>query len=1238
MKKFLIFASAALFALVACNKEQEKVNPVIQDEEIVLTFTSQRPELNSDTRTAWDATSRSIIWSASDKIRVGYKLNNDWMGKSAAGNPKFYASEAVSIDSNDPNIGSFRVPISDNTFTDPETNGSYVFYGIFPSSVAGSAAVSASDAVSTNGVATLTLPDTQTPAEASFDPSADIMIGKTESITGGGLPTDPISISWNRIVAHVDITFSSFNFDGSETVSEITITSSGKLAGSFTADLESGSLVTETADNTVIINGDNLSVNGSSVEAWVSVLPGAFTSLVVEVKTDKATYTRSITGLSNKAFKQNARNTLTINMANAERVENLPTAYELYSGDVTEGVYIIYDATDGHALKAVVASNRFGYEEITPDADGAIRTNDESILWYISPSGEYVTIFNNAIQKYAAATGSNNQGQLIDSGSDNKSLWTVSGEYDFINKSNSRYLRSNGTYGFACYTADTGHTLKLYKFDSREPLDAPATVTASLNSTTPNAINVTFSTVSDAESYVITATPTGEGVTVTKSVTASPATIDGLAYNTEYSISVYAVPDPEDGDHKRSAATEAAESVTTGPKPAAPEGYEIVSTTTAVSSGLYIIAAKVGDKYYAMPNAFTAQKPSGVEVSVLNDVISTSDAADYSVTLTKDSNTNYYTIQGSGKKLLGWSSSTNFNYTGTNTDWTLTTGVNGTFRLTNVGSAGTSTTRVIAFTGSAFGPYAASNVTSGSTSYYDVELFKFNGVVKTDPTITVTPASPISLEVGNTQQLTVTTDSDGAVTYESSNTDVATVSNSGLITAVAAGSATISVKTAATNSYNAGSTPVTVNVVPGASTISQITAAGTYKVVNAVVMAAKSGVKNFIVSDGTGNIVVYHSSASHGFVVGDVVTVNGTVKTYAGVWEFDEPTVTKTGTATPSYPAPVEYDATKITNYATTPVIEYGHARGVVDGNNVTVAEGKVLNVYGDLSSFNGKTVDVSGYSFGYNTNSGKISFMQVGAAAEYVDPNAPALSIDPSTSSTDPASWSADNDDAKTFTVTPTNGTWAITDDSTVTEWATISTNGDEITVTPKAKQATEVHEGSIVITLTPSNQGYESVTATIYLKQAKYSGGTTDWSTTYTSNVTLPQNATNVSSCKVIISGTEYTGTKLGKSGSGASANITIPAGTTKLYVHSACWKDKSASLALTTTASGVTISPSTDWSLTSDNGISSNSPFTLNAPNKASTDYFKEYTLTGVNSSITIKIEAKSERAVFWGINAE
>lgn len=59
------------------------------------------------------------------------------------------------------------------------------------------------------------------------------------------------------------------------------------------------------------------------------------------------------------------------------------------------------------------------------------------------------------------------------------------------------------------------------------------------------------------------------------------------------------------------------------------------------------------------------------------------------------------------------------------------------------------------------------------------------------PTLTLSPSS-VSLEVGDTQQLTAQTYPSATITYTSSDSTVASVSNSGLITAKKAGSATIS--------------------------------------------------------------------------------------------------------------------------------------------------------------------------------------------------------------------------------------------------------------------------------------------------------------------------------------------------------------------------------------------------------------------------------------------------------------
>lgn len=138
--------------------------------------------------------------------------------------------------------------------------------------------------------------------------------------------------------------------------------------------------------------------------------------------------------------------------------------YSLFSGDLEEGDYVIY--YNGKAMNNTVSSNRLQYEKVTPVND-VITTDNEAIVWHIAKSGDYWTIQSLDNDKYAAATSSNNQATVIDSSTDDKAKWTVSGtgQYEFVNKTkSSRFLRYNEGYGFGCYAESTGGALRLYKY------------------------------------------------------------------------------------------------------------------------------------------------------------------------------------------------------------------------------------------------------------------------------------------------------------------------------------------------------------------------------------------------------------------------------------------------------------------------------------------------------------------------------------------------------------------------------------------------------------------------------------------------------------------------------------------------------------------------------------------------------------------------------------------------------
>jgi len=143
--------------------------------------------------------------------------------------------------------------------------------------------------------------------------------------------------------------------------------------------------------------------------------------------------------------------------------------YELYSGTITEGDYVI--VYNGKAIKNTIASNRLEYLEVSP-SNNKISNPNANIVWHIAANGNYWTLYNAAVSKYAASTNSNNQAKL-EASVTNNSKWTItepaSGTYEFENFAradagvNNKWLRNNGTYGFACYQTSTGGALSLYK-------------------------------------------------------------------------------------------------------------------------------------------------------------------------------------------------------------------------------------------------------------------------------------------------------------------------------------------------------------------------------------------------------------------------------------------------------------------------------------------------------------------------------------------------------------------------------------------------------------------------------------------------------------------------------------------------------------------------------------------------------------------------------------------------------
>lgn len=439
-----MLVAAAAMAFSACQK-QESFEPGTA-QEVMLTFTSEKPAFADETKTEW--TGSTVQWSKGDKIAVAYTVNNEWQGQmneetNEISGPKLYKSDALKSDME---TAGFNV----STYFNVKAEGTHVFYGVYPAP----SSTSFTDAP----VATLTVPAIQTPGASSFDGSADLMTAVSQEYNA--IPEDRmISMKWTRLVAHANITLTTLKgvTDG-ETVSSIKLTAQdgANLVGSQKVNIVTNEVINNDKESNVLeLNGGNLKIDSGNIEFWACVLPETLTSLTVVVETNKATYTREITGIS-KTFKQNARNTLKIKMNEATRV-----AKEVVTSDYS-GTYVIVAKRNSDSKYyymtndlGTASTKRFTAVEAGNACPEDVTPLSDAYHWEIAKSDDLYTAKSVETNTYIAWT-SGNSACLMDQGVQFTIAPNEDGTYKFQYAASdaTRYLSLNGTTGnnyFAWY-------------------------------------------------------------------------------------------------------------------------------------------------------------------------------------------------------------------------------------------------------------------------------------------------------------------------------------------------------------------------------------------------------------------------------------------------------------------------------------------------------------------------------------------------------------------------------------------------------------------------------------------------------------------------------------------------------------------------------------------------------------------------------------------------------------------
>lgn len=544
MKKYFSFFCATVAILLsACNKQE---NDVSVPSSGMIRFVAESIE----TRTTFGSPTGGkypTLWTANKEVKVAVNYSSS---KDVAVTP-----------SSDSKTAKFEAELNL-----PEA-GPYTFMALSPAS--------ASVALSPEHKSwNVNIPAAQTPLTGSVDEDAQIIAAVTSAYEAA---PDKVSFQFKHVTAYGHFSIKNLNLSGA-VVESVSLTSSVPFVGRWYYYPEDGTVTANSASSTITLTTS--SVN----DIWFSCAPADLSgaTLKVTVATDKGSFEKTVTCPTNANLDSGDVFKFAVDFSGIDI--QAPQKYVLVAdaADLTPGSQVIIaNQDDKKAISTTQNGNNRGVAGVTI-SDNTIQDPADDVQLFAIEEGTvdgsvaFKCVNGAQADKYIYAASSSANYLRSQDNLDGNASWTVEIDANGIativaQGTNTRNVMRYNTTLVSAYasTSSVTGTLSIYKLEGsggtvteKTPISTPKNIVATLNASTPNAIDVVWDAVMEADYYEVTATPeTGDAIT--NRADEESITITGLAFETKYTVSVVAY--PSDTQHyKKSEPGVAANTVTTG--------------------------------------------------------------------------------------------------------------------------------------------------------------------------------------------------------------------------------------------------------------------------------------------------------------------------------------------------------------------------------------------------------------------------------------------------------------------------------------------------------------------------------------------------------------------------------------------------------------------------------------------------------------------------------------------------